>query len=79
MRSEAERLFQLALDAARDLQPEYADPILILWKRAGLAPWPVPITCSGWPLPQLGTPHSVQCSAPAMASQAFQKSVEIPL
>ena len=40
----------------------YALPILMLRKRAGLAPWPVPITCSGWPLPQFGTPHSVQCS-----------------
>ncbi len=44
--------------------PAYALPILILRKRAGLAPWPVPITCSGWPLPQFGTPHSVQCSRP---------------
>ena len=35
-------------------------PTLILRKRAGLAPCPVPITCSGCPLPQLGTPHNVQ-------------------
>ena len=40
--------------------PPYAPPTSMLWKRAGLAPWPVPITCSGWPLPQFGTPHSVQ-------------------
>ncbi len=40
--------------------PAYAAPTLMLWKRAGLAPWPVPITCSGCPLPQFGTPHSTQ-------------------
>ena len=47
--------------------------------RAGEAPCPVPITCSGCPLPQFGTPQSVQCSRPAMAAQAFQNSVEMPL
>ena len=49
----------------RSVQPAYAPPILILRNRDGLAPWPVPITCSGWPLPQLGTPQRVQCSGPA--------------
>ena len=63
----------------RRAHPAYALPDLILRKRDGLAPWPVPITCSGCPLPQLGTPHSVQCSRPAMAAQAFQNSVEMPL
>jgi alpha-D-ribose 1-methylphosphonate 5-triphosphate synthase subunit PhnG len=33
----------------KPFQPAYAAPTLMLWKRAGLAPWPVPITCSGCP------------------------------
>src|SRR4029077_5624362 len=32
---------------------ENAVPIFTLRKRAGAAPWPVPIVCIGWPLPQL--------------------------
>ncbi len=42
---------------------EKAEPILTLRKRDGDAPWPVPIVCMGWPLPQLGVPQSVQCRA----------------
>ena len=37
-----------------------AAPSLMLRKREGEAPWPVPIVCMGWPLPQLGVPQSVQ-------------------
>ena|SRR3974390_3372888 len=39
---------------------EKAVPILTLRKRAGEAPWPVPIVCIGWPLPQFGVPHNTQ-------------------
>src|SRR4051812_48045000 len=44
-------------------------PTFMSRKRETLAPCPVPITCSGCPLPQFGTPHRVQCSGPAIASQ----------
>ena len=54
-------------------------PRLMLRKRAGDAPWPVPMVCMGWPLPQLGVPQSVQCSREQMASQLFQNSVVMPL
>ena len=37
-----------------------AMPTRILRKRAGAAPWPVPMVCMGCPLPQLGVPQSVQ-------------------
>ena len=37
-----------------------ATPTLTLRKRAGEAPWPVPMVCMGWPLPQFGVPQSVQ-------------------
>jgi hypothetical protein len=37
-----------------------AMPTRIFWKRAGAAPWPVPMVCMGWPLPQLGVPQRVQ-------------------
>src|SRR4029077_20187521 len=56
-----------------------AAPTFMFRKRAGDAPWPVPMVCCGWPLPQLGVPHSVQCSREQMASQLFQNSVVIPL
>src|SRR6476646_6057226 len=55
-----------------------AAPTLILRNRAGEAPWPVPIVCMGWPLPQLGVPHSVHWSREQMASMEFQNSVVIP-
>src|SRR6185437_6894641 len=58
--------------------PEKAVPIFTLRKRAGDAPWPVPMVCCGWPLPQLGVPQSVQYSREQMASIAFQNSVVIP-
>src|SRR5438552_5656042 len=53
-------------------------PTFTLRKRAGEAPWPVPITCIGSPLPQLGVPQRIQCFWFAMASQEFQKSGVIP-
>ena len=56
-----------------------ATPTLMLRKRAGDAPWPVPMVCMGWPLPQFGVPHSVQWSREQMASQLFQNSVVMPL
>src|SRR6202043_238105 len=56
-----------------------ATPTLTLRKRAGEAPCPVPMVCMGCPLPQLGVPHSVQCSREQMASQLFQNSVVMPL
>ena len=56
-----------------------ATPSLILRKRAGEAPWPVPMVCMGCPLPQLGVPQRVQSSRWQMASQLFQNSVVMPL
>src|SRR5882724_3901863 len=53
-------------------------PTLILRKRAGAAPWPVPITCCGWPLPQFGVPHKVHSSREQTASIEFQNSVVMP-
>jgi hypothetical protein len=50
-----------------------------LRKREGDAPWPVPIVCIGWPLPQFGVPHKIHSSAPQIASQEFQNSVVMPL
>ncbi len=58
---------------------EKAVPIRALRNRAGDAPWPVPIVCIGWPFPQFGVPHSVQCSRSQIASHEFQNSVVIPL
>src|SRR5436190_15935971 len=49
-------------------------PTRTLRKRAGAAPWPVPITWPGSPLPQFGVPHMIQYFWLAIASQAFQKS-----
>jgi hypothetical protein len=49
-----------------------ATPTLMLRNRAGAAPWPVPMVCMGWPLPQLGVPHSVQSWREQTASQRFQ-------
>ncbi len=43
--------------------------------RAALAPWPVWATCSGWPLPQLGVPHTTQPSRLTMASQPAPASI----
>src|SRR6266481_8613596 len=57
---------------------EKAVPIRTLRKRAGDAPWPVPMVCMGWPLPQLGVPHSIHWSREQMASMEFQNSVVIP-
>src|ERR1700677_20396 len=37
-----------------------ATPTFMSRKRVGDAPWPVPMVCMGWPLPQLGVPQSVQ-------------------
>src|SRR5580704_1308496 len=56
-----------------------ATPTLIFLNRAGEAPWPVPMVCIGWPLPQLGVPQSVQWSREQIASQLFQNSVVMPL
>ena len=56
-----------------------ATPTLTSRKRAGEAPWPVPMVCWGWPLPQLGVPQRVQWSREQMASQLFQNSVVMPL
>src|SRR5271169_6381934 len=56
-----------------------ATPIFTLRKRDGAAPWPVPMVCCGWPLPQLGVPQRVQNSREQIASQLFQNSVVIPL
>ena len=58
---------------------ENAVPMRIFLKRAGEAPWPVPIVCMGCPLPQFGVPQSVHASRLQMASQEFQNSVVIPL
>src|SRR5579863_4487449 len=58
---------------------ENATPIFTFLNLAGAAPCPVPIVCIGWPLPQLGVPHSVQWSREQIASQLFQNSVVIPL
>src|SRR6266853_3592009 len=59
--------------------PLYALPTFIFVNLAGEAPWPVPMVCMGWPLPQFGVPHSVQASREQIASQLFQNSVVIPL
>src|SRR5881227_1909880 len=53
-------------------------PTLTFLNLAGAAPWPVPITCCGCPLPQFGVPHSVHSSREQIASIEFQKSVVIP-
>src|ERR1051325_2208490 len=58
--------------------PLKALPTLIPRKRAGAAPWPVPITCCGCPFPQLGVPHRVHSSCEQTASSEFQNSVVIP-
>src|SRR5579885_217535 len=69
----------LAVFTGRRDSVKKAVPIPTLRKRAGAAPWPVPIVCIGWPLPQFGVPQSTQWSAPQMASQEFQNSVVMPL
>src|SRR5262252_861717 len=53
-------------------------PTRTLRNRAGAAPWPVPITCMGSPLPQLGVPHIFQLFSFPIASQEFQNSGVIP-
>src|SRR5512135_392576 len=58
--------------------PLYALPTAIPLNLAGAAPCPVPIVCWGWPLPQLGMPHSVHSSREQMASIEFQNSVVMP-
>src|ERR1700690_191797 len=70
------RLLALAEGQARPY--EYAVPTRIFRKRAGLAPCPVPTTCCGWPLPQLGVPHNSHSSREQIASIEFQNSVVIP-
>src|ERR1700691_5035699 len=56
----------------------YALPTFTLRNRDGAAPWPVPITCCGCPLPQFGVPQSVHSSREQMASSEFQNSVVMP-
>src|ERR1700722_2741893 len=58
---------------------EKATPTLTFRNREGDAPCPVPMVCMGWPLPQFGVPHRVQCSREQIASQLFQNSVVMPL
>ena len=58
--------------------PLYAVPTMTLRNRAGAAPWPVPITCCGCPLPQFGVPHNVHSSREQMVSIEFQNSVVMP-
>jgi hypothetical protein len=65
-------------ELATSHDPLYAVPTVIARKRAGLAPWPVPMVCMGWPLPQFGVPQSVQWSREQMASMEFQNSVVMP-
>src|SRR3954463_8652273 len=67
-----------ALSLVSNQLPLYAEPTFTLRKRAGAAPCPVPIVCIGWPLPQLGVPHSVHWSREQMASIEFQNSVVMP-
>src|SRR5580700_7555485 len=72
-------MFGSALSFSRAHWFEKADPIFTLRNRDGEAPWPVPITCIGWPLPQFGVPQSTQSSAFEIASHEFQNSVVMPL
>jgi hypothetical protein len=58
--------------------PLYADPTFISLNLAGAAPWPVPITCCGCPLPQCGVPQSTHSSREQIASREFQNSVVMP-
>ena len=53
-------------------------PTWTLWNRAGAAPWPTRAFWKGWPLPQLGTPHTTQASGPQTASSEPQNSVVRP-
>ena len=69
----------LAVAQVQEAHFPYPPPTRTSRKRAGLAPCPVPITCSGWPFPQLGMPHSVQWSRLATRSHEFQNSVVMPL
>ncbi len=52
--------------------PLYALPTLTPTNLAGDAPWPVPITCCGCPLPQCGVPHKIHSSREQIASIEFQ-------
>ena len=47
--------------------------------RAGAAPWPTWPVCTGSPLPQFGTPHSVHSSALQIASQLPQNWGVMPV
>ena len=60
MSMRSEKAIAFSLSAGRHFAN--AAPTFTLRKRAGEAPWPVPMVCMGWPLPQLGVPHSVQYS-----------------
>ena len=66
----------LVYDESHD--PRYALPTLIARNLDGAAPCPVPITCWGCPLPQLGVPHKTHSSREQIASSEFQNSVVIP-
>jgi hypothetical protein len=59
--------------------PLYALPTFTPRNLAGAAPWPVPITCCGCPLPQFGVPHKVHWSREQIASIEFQNPVVNPL
>src|SRR5262245_36098030 len=66
-------------DSVRDLAKIHRNtPTFTFRKRAGEAPWPVPMICMGSPFPQFGVPQRVQCFSLVMASHAFQKSGVIP-
>src|SRR5579864_645592 len=69
---------EIVVGALISYVPLYALPTFILRKRAGEAPWPVPMTCCGCPLPQFGVPHKTHSSREQIASMEFQNSVVIP-
>ena len=73
--------FSSALDDFARGAHDFANavPMRTLRNRDGDAPWPVPIVCIGWPLPQFGVPHKTHSSAPQIASHEFQNSVVMPL
>ena len=54
-------------------------PTWTLRNRAGEAPCPTRPTCPGWPLPQLGVPHTTQSSRPPTASHEPQNSGASPV
>ena len=70
--------YQIMLSIVR-LIGHFMIPTCTLRKRAGAAPWPVWATCSGWPLPQLGVPQTIQWSALQTASQEPQNWGVMPV